>query len=402
MIETLYQFFSDNLIFPIIAAVVVAFFALEFVSNLKNTRAKKISIIVISSVLILWLDYRSYFILLLVSTALLFLIKAKVNFRRFLYIVVIGSIALLIAIKDYGIFFRIENPYIPLGVSYYFFRLIAMIIEYNKNPKLLEKTTLVDYYTYIFFFPIFLAGPIQRIGDFFELKREDVEAGKVRFYGTLFISFLAKVIIVDALLFFGAYKYLLPRLVMAADAGGGFILISFVAFGILSFLHAYLDLMLYTEMSKSISRILGFSIQENFNRPLLASNISQFWQRWHMSLSNWTRDYVFFPALIKTRMTWLATYMSMLVIGIWHSATLNWIFWALAHATAINFYSVVRDSSVYKSLKKSSSGERFLRIGGNIVTVGFVAMIFIFVAIHDFSMVLKLYYMAILNVVGIV
>ena len=164
------------------------------------------------------------------------------------------------------------------------------------------------------------------------------------------------------------------------------------AFSLGAFFHAYIDLLLYTEISKALAGILGFTNVDNFNRPLLASNISQFWQRWHLSLSNWTRDYVFFPMLIKTRRTWTSTYASMLMIGIWHSATPNWIVWALAHGTAINLYGALRMTSLFKTIDKNKWGARFLRVSGNVATIYFVGIVFTFVAVDEFSLALKLLY----------
>jgi D-alanyl-lipoteichoic acid acyltransferase DltB (MBOAT superfamily) len=104
-----------------------------------------------------------------------------------------------------------------------------------------------------------------------------------------------------------------------------------------------------------------------------------------MSLSNWTRDYVFFPTLIKTKKVWVSTYASMLVIGIWHSASFNWILWAFLHASALNIYMLFRSTKIYKILVKNNISKTILAITGNITTITFVSTVFIIVALHEFK-----------------
>ena len=225
-----------------------------------------------------------------------------------------------------------------------------------------------------------LAGPILRYQNFREIEADQHREKKSQFYCQILFAFLLKIVLVDGILYYLVYDELIDQI--SADTlehGRG----SIIAFAFLSFLHAYFDLMLYTEMSKGVAGALGFTNQENFNRPLLATNISQFWQRWHMSLSDWTRDYVFFPFLIKTKNTWLSTYASMLTIGVWHSASLNWIVWALCHGTLINVYGNVRATKFFKTAVKRVP--LVMGLFGNLFTISFVSFVFIFVALHDFD-----------------
>jgi D-alanyl-lipoteichoic acid acyltransferase DltB (MBOAT superfamily) len=94
--------------------------------------------------------------------------------------------------------------------------------------------------------------------------------------------------------------------------------------------------------------------------------------------------------LVKTRRTWPSTYASMLILGIWHAASLNWITWAIAHATAINLYGELRKARIFKALAKTQIGALFLKISGNIITIAFVGLVFIFVAVPDFWHVMDL------------
>ena len=372
----------DSLFLNIVLPALGILLAFELFSRVKNQSLKKLATILISAGLIIWLDPRSFFVLLGLSSFIFFLIKSKLSINRWILPISISLMLVLIFIKDYGYFFQIDNPYIPLGVSYYFFRLISLLIEYSKKPSSFENLEASEYFLWIFFFPIFLAGPILRFSEFYTLSPKEHDAKKFAFYKMLFVGFILKISLVDMLLFPVVYEVFYSQVTNPKFE------ISFLvgfSFSFLAFLHAYLDLMLYTEMSKGIAGILGYSNAENFNRPLLATNISQFWQRWHMSLSNWTRDYVFFPLLVKSRKTWLAAYGSMLTIGIWHAATANWVFWALMHGTALNLYGEIRVSKLYLRIKKNWFGVIALSLLGNLFTIFFVSIVFIFVAINDFE-----------------
>ncbi|MES0488519.1 MAG: MBOAT family O-acyltransferase [Leptospirales bacterium] len=395
MLETILEiadFLGDNLIIFFIIIVISIIIFLEWSFKNENIHKKKSLIIIISGGLLIWLDVGSFFQLLLLSTIVYILIYKKIQIKKKLSLFVLCSIGLLLLIKDYQYFLNIENPYIPLGVSYYYFRLLSMMIDYANRPKEFENINPIDYYSYVFFFPIILAGPIQRFRDFKYLETQFSGKPRRNIYLLLFTAISVKFLLIDNYLYQYTYEKTLPLLMQNMDSGKDHLFfLKLSLFGFSAFIHAYFDLMLYTEISKSFSKLLGFTHQENFNKPLLASNLSMFWQRWHMSLSNWTRDYVFFPALIKTKKAWISTYLSMLTIGIWHALTLNWITWAILHATGINFYGKIREMRWFKRMKNNKAGALFLRITGNIITIYFVSFVFVMVAVHDFQVVVKLY-----------
>lgn len=377
------QWIFDNLIFLFPLLIFTILIGLHVVATQVSLKKKQLLIISLSSLLILHLDVFSYILLTSISTLLLATIKKKVDLGKVIYPLTLLLIFILLILKDYWVIFNVKNIYVPLGLSYYYFRLLSLLIEYSKRPKELYKIDIWHYYTYIYFFPIFLAGPIHRFNDFKMLKPTNY----FKLYKWLLGALLLKLLLVDMTLYYLVYKYLLVKVNTLTYIDQSYIkTIGTVSlFGFTAFLHAYMDLMLYTEMSKSLSRILGFTVQENFNRPLLASNISKFWQSWHISLSNWTRDYIFFPTLLKTKKVWLSTYASMLTIGLWHSATLNWIIWALLHATALNFYGKLKEQTFFKNICMNQFGNAVLHVLGNIITIYFVSIVFIFIAIHDFK-----------------
>jgi len=373
---------------------------LESIGTLKNIYLKKILVIFVSVLLIAWLDIYSLLLLTVYSTFIIYVIKQKKKwFDNILYFVIL-NILLLIFIKDYYLLFELHTIYVPLGVSYYFFRLIALVIEYRKHKTHYEDISLLDYYTYVFFFPIFPAGPIQRFRDFYTLQNSLTIKERQNTYLLLFFVIFLKLALVDTLLYPFAYDTMYNHVIHNLNSNT--IDYKIIIFGFTAFIHAYLDLMLYTEISKALARILGFTECENFNRPLLATNISQFWQSWHMSLSDWTRDYVFFPTLIKTKKVWVSTYASMLVIGIWHSISLNWLIWAFMHGSALNLYLWLRNTTLYKILASNKFSRMFLVVTGNIVTISFVSLVFIIVAIHDKNVIVQLGHTLIAYIKGLI
>ena len=379
--------------YAIVFGVIVI--GVELLSRLEQSRAKRVAIIALSMLLLGWLDLWSLALLIFLSTAIFGMVKAQLQISHIIYPLSLLLIGALLLIKDLPSLGWTQTPYVPLGVSYYFFRLISFLIEYSKQPEEMSAISPLDYFSWVFFFPIFLAGPILRFNEFNQLDRKTHRSQKAIFYRNLAIAVFLKVLLVDLMLYNLSYVTLRgamelkfsPGLVMQHHYLNFFYLF---AFSFSAFIHAYLDLMLYTEISKALSGILGYTCVDNFNRPLLASNISEFWQKWHMSLSNWTRDYIFFPMLVKTRRTWPSTYASMLILGIWHAATLNWIVWAIAHATAINLYGELRKTRSFKAIAKNPGGALFLKISGNIITISFVGLVFIFVAVSDFWHVIDL------------
>ena len=108
--------------------------------------------------------------------------------------------------------------------------------------------------------------------------------------------------------------------------------------GVVSYLYVYMDFAGYSDMAIGASRLLGLGIMENFDAPILATNIGVFWKRWHMTLTGWCQSYVYMPVLGLTRKPNLATYAAFVVIGLWHAASWPWLFWGVYHGSGIVVY----------------------------------------------------------------
>jgi alginate O-acetyltransferase complex protein AlgI len=103
------------------------------------------------------------------------------------------------------------------------------------------------------------------------------------------------------------------------------------AFLALTLLYVYLDFSAYTDIAIGSSRLFGLRIMENFNLPFLATSLQGFWQRWHMTLANWCRTYIYMPMIGLTRNPYAAVIATFVVMGLWHAASPHWVAWGLWH-----------------------------------------------------------------------
>jgi len=227
-----------------------------------------------------------------------------------------------------------EQLLIPLGISYFTFKLVHYAIEMGRGN--IPEHPLSTFLLYIFLFPIYTAGPIERFDNFLRNRdehwsRDAAADGLTR----IVYGLIKKFAIAEALI--------LPLLARSptAELIGNLDEQSVARVWIhaaLFFAYSYLDFSAYSDVAIGASRLFGFRIIENFNFPFLARNINDFWQRWHMSLSGWCRTYVYMPTIGLTRNPYLAIYATMGAIGMWHEGSLTWLGWGLYHATGIVSY----------------------------------------------------------------
>jgi alginate O-acetyltransferase complex protein AlgI len=231
-------------------------------------------------------------------------------------------------------------PLVPLGFSFLAFELMHFVIECRRGR--IQQPRLIDVAAFAFFFPCRIAGPIKRYPAFLTAVADarpsidEVYAGMVR----VLVGILKKVAIADPLALTSAE-------VLYADTPLHVWRVV-LAYGV----QLYVDFSAYSDIAIGISRILGITVPENFNWPYLSPNIQEFWNRWHMTLSGWARDYVFSPAgraLFKTTLrsrpaaiaaiSYLATF---LVIGAWHGVSANFLVWGAYHGLLLSAYHLYR------------------------------------------------------------
>jgi alginate O-acetyltransferase complex protein AlgI len=223
---------------------------------------------------------------------------------------------------------------LPLGISFYTFHCISYLVDvYHHKVKAEER--LGKFALYVFLFPHLIAGPIVRYAELRPYLSSEKRRG-IRyeiFWGlVLFImGFAKKVLIADPL---GAVvDTVYGHAVQVTTFSSWFAAICY------SF-QIYFDFSGYTDMAIGLARIMGFKFPHNFNRPYACSKITDFWQRWHMTLTHWFRDYVYYS--LNFHISWrghnlfaLATYRNLLIVfvlcGLWHGAAYTFLIWGLGH-----------------------------------------------------------------------
>ena len=229
----------------------------------------------------------------------------------------IGTLSFLL--KQDAIVFNIV---LPLGISFFTFQNISYLCDVYKNTIPSQKNFFTDA-TYVTLFPQLVAGPIVRYQDVCKELKERKET--VIFFSegvTRFIIGLAKkVILADGIYFF--YTQLL-------ESNMSFLTYWLVAFGFM--LQIYYDFSGYSDMAIGLGKMFGFHFKENFNYPFLATSITDFWRRWHISLSSFFKEYVYIP-LGGNRSTLFKNIRNIFVVwfltGFWHGASWNFILWGI-------------------------------------------------------------------------
>lgn len=216
---------------------------------------------------------------------------------------------------------------LPVGISFYTFQALGYTIDvYRKDIRAEEN--FIDYALFVSFFPQLVAGPIERSVNLLpQIKKprkfsyDNLVKGLVLFFYGMFL----KLIIADraAILVnevFGNYKNFSREILIIS--------------GILFTLQIYCDFYSYSIMAKGSAKILGIDLMDNFKEPLLSKSITEFWRRWHISLSSWFKDYLYIT-LGGNRRGKLRKYFNLIVVflvsGLWHGAELSFVLWGLIH-----------------------------------------------------------------------
>jgi len=216
---------------------------------------------------------------------------------------------------------------LPLGISFYTFHSVSYIVDVYRAQRE-PCRNFVDYALYVSFFPQLMSGPILRAWEFLpQLEvRQHFQSERFRAgFARVGIGLAKKVLFADVLA-----AYVDP---VFADPTGYSPLTAMVALYAYAF-QIYFDFSGYCDMALGLANMLDFKLVENFNWPYLASSVTDYWRRWHMSLSRWLRDYVYIP-LGGNRHGSAATYLNlmatMLLGGLWHGANWNFVIWGGLH-----------------------------------------------------------------------
>ena len=219
------------------------------------------------------------------------------------------------------------NIIIPVGISFYTFQTLSYTIDIYRK-RLEPNNNLIDFSLFVAFFPQLVAGPIERakallpqISRHLKPSKTQIQQGMVLIVTGLF----RKVIIGDTAGRFVDHMFGNMELYTSAE-----LLCALVLFSI----QIYADFSGYTHIARGTAKLLGIELVKNFEQPYLSRNITEFWRRWHISLSSWLKDYLYF-SLGGNRIGKFRTYMNLMVTmllgGLWHGASWNFVIWGGLH-----------------------------------------------------------------------
>lgn len=219
---------------------------------------------------------------------------------------------------------------LPIGISFFTFQSMTYTIDvYRKVHEPLEKIT--DYFLYILMFPQLIAGPIVRFNTVADViidrKKNETIDEKLHGMYRFVIGLSKKMLIANVLGEQVDAIYALPH----SDVSTALVWMAALAYSF----QIYFDFSGYSDMAIGLGRIFGFKFPENFNNPYVSQNITEFWRRWHITLSDWMRDYLYIPLggnRVNTKMHLYANLITVFLIsGLWHGASWNFVIWGAWH-----------------------------------------------------------------------
>lgn len=244
-----------------------------------------------------------------------------------------------------------------IGISYFSFKMMHFIFEsYKKN---IENPNLVLFLNYILFFPSYISGPINRYNHFVQSVNSEVSSKtskNLKLGAERIVHGLFKKIVVAQILF--------PYILTSSSKSVEEFSIMNIIIGLYAYsLYFYVDFSAYTDLALGSGRLLGVELPENFNSPFLKKNIQRLWANWHISLTSWLIDYIYWPLAKKLRnihafrrrpvfLSNICIIITFVVCGIWHGKGLNFILWGLYHGIGLSILNV------YKSLKRKIKNQR--------------------------------------------
>lgn len=355
--------------------------AISFAPNIKIQR---LFFLLANIVFYAYYDYR--FLVLLFAVILLCYICAilydRTKKKYYIYSSVIICLAVLGVFKYFNFFsesfskvFGINdyvtlNLILPLGISFYLFQAMSYLFDVMREKVEVQKD-FVKLAVYISFFPQITSGPIVKSKDFLpqldklhKIRKENVYEGIQLFL----IGLTKKIVFAD-------------RIGVAVDAvysapsayNGISVLMAIIGYSF----QIYCDFSGYSNMAIGIAKMWDFDLGDNFNAPYIAKNPSDFWRRWHISLSTWFRDYVYIPLGGSRRgrlRTYFNLFITMVLSGIWHGANLTFIAWGIIHGIGSAIHKGMNDLS--KSRNSDITIPNVIKILMNFVFVSFAWVIF--------------------------
>ncbi len=266
-------------------------------------------------------------------------------------------------------FMPVLGVLLPIGISFYTFQTMSYTIDVYRGDARAQRNIL-NFGTFVTLFPQLIAGPIIKykdLGD--QIDRRDYSADKFSSGVQIFMVGLAKKLLIanNVGMLWDSYKAMAPAELTVAGAWLGVLAFTF---------QIYFDFSGYSDMATGLGRMLGFEFLPNFNYPYISKSITEFWRRWHISLSTWFREYLYIPLggnrrgkgrqVFNLLVVWAAT-------GIWHGANWTFLFWGLYFFVLL----MVEKFLLLKPLKKAPA------IVGHVYTLFLVMVSWAIFAIED-------------------
>ncbi len=318
-------------------------------SLLKKSRMKMVVFVVLFSIYFYYKSSGFFFLMLLATSLVDWLVSrgiARAARKGAKISLLVFSITLSLSILGY---FKYANFFLwnwnmmvegnfqpldiilPVGISFYTFQSISYVVDVYKG-KIAPTRTWIEYLFFLSFFPALVAGPIVRADYFLPQLEKNVEASKTDIYGGLWLiiaGIVKKALIADYISQFNDLIFNDPTLYTGVQT----------LMGVLGYtMQIYCDFSGYSDMAIGFALIMGFRLGINFDSPYQSRNLTEFWRRWHISLSSWLRDYVYIPLggnRKGTIRTYVNNFLTMLIGGLWHGAAWKFIFWGAMHGVGL-------------------------------------------------------------------
>lgn len=264
---------------------------------------------------------------------------------------------------------------LPVGISFYTFQSISYVVDVYKG-KLAPTRTWLDYIFFLSFFPALVAGPIVRADYFLPQLEKNEPPTSADIWGGLWlvmVGVIKKALIADYIAQYNDLIFNQPELYTGVQT----------LMGVLGYtMQIYCDFSGYSDMAIGIALIMGFRLGINFDSPYQSRNLTEFWRRWHISLSSWLRDYLYIPLggnRKGTFRTYLNNFLTMLIGGLWHGAAWKFVFWGAMHGVGLAVHKACKPV-----LKKIPDNWLVVFISWALTFV-YVSLLWVFFRAADFS-----------------
>lgn len=335
---------------------ILLLFFIPVYAVLKNSKTKMVVFVVAFS---LYFYYKSsgLFFLLLVATSIIdwslshAIAQAQGRKARLclMWMSIIVSLSVLGYFKYANFFlwnwnamvngnFQPLDIILPVGISFYTFQSISYVVDVYKG-RIAPTSSWLDYLFFLSFFPALVAGPIVRADYFLPQLEKNTQASIQDIYGGLWliiIGIVKKAVIADYIAQYNDLVFNDPSLYTGVQTLMG-------VFGYT--MQIYCDFSGYSDMAIGLALIMGFHLGINFDSPYQSRNLTEFWRRWHISLSSWLRDYVYIPLggnRKGTFRTYLNNFLTMLIGGLWHGAAWKFVFWGAMHGVGLAIHKACK------------------------------------------------------------